>query len=180
MMPFPGESAPTAPTTTPALGDQGTFNARLEAMFAFELALLAWFKGPLQDFFDNGTLNELVGTITGGAAFEAGQNANGDFLRFQTGHVLAVHSVALPYQSGSALQGIWTLPLTFDAAPAVLATPQGLSGATPTAGEIGQFRASAVTTTSATLVINRQDGETDFQPGNTISLYALAFGRKAA
>ena len=178
-MPFPGESAPTAPTTTPALGDQGTFNARLEAMFAFELALLAWFKGPLQDFFDNGTLNELVGTIAGGAAFEAGQNANGNFLRFQTGDVVAWHSVNLTYSLNSTLQATWTFPLSFDAAPAVVMTPQS-GNFTPTFGELGQFRATPVTSTNATLAINRFTGATNFEAADDLDAFGVAFGRKTA
>ena len=113
------------------------------------------------------------------AADASGSNSNGGFIRHANGWQTCTHSATFAYSTGTAIYYEWTFPVAFSAAPHVVATLPGASGAYTgiLAVDVGQFRQTA-TTTACDCYFYRNAGGAVFEPGDSItSIKLTAIGK---
>lgn len=115
--------------------------------------------------------------LAAGAIVKHGSNANGHFYRWKNGLQLCFGAVPVPYSAATILQGTWTYPAGFIAAPIVLVSPQSTANVTPSETEWSPLLSSSPGSTSTIIRMRRISGGTSFGTGDVLSAGAVALGR---
>lgn len=116
------------------------------------------------------------GGVPTGAVIERGSNAGGSYLRHADGTQICRHTVSLPHASAAVCAAVWAFPASFAAAPTVTIALRSTTGATPVENHMAATRIGSISATVAELRQPRVTGTTDFAPGDTVTVEAVAIG----
>lgn len=118
-----------------------------------------------------------AGMLAAGAIVEFGTNANGTFVRWESGFQACFFRGAMEYSSATILQYTWTFPAAFVSAPSVTVTPNVLIASN---GLNGADRVQCIVNLSgngSTNRIIRYEGPAAmFVAGDTMGFEAMAIG----
>lgn len=128
-----------------------------------------------------GTVTQSGGVPTG-ALFESGSHSAGTWARFADGTQICRWTTTLTYDSGGRLLRDWTYPVPFLTGSDVSVSLSLASEfeATPDPEDFAFFGARHGSTdghAGCSLRLYRRSGGTDFQPGDSMQVYAIAIGR---
>lgn len=122
-----------------------------------------------------GTVSQTAGVPTG-ALIQKGSNANGRYRREADGEQICRQILTLSYSSTSLLSAVWTFPAVFQSPPDGYKVTIGTIAMTPLQNELSPPRVVSVGTSSLTVLLPRDTGQTDFGASDTVTVSVEASG----
>ena len=163
-------------------GRSGLFSSEPSRMLAIrqseDAAEGIWF--PWRQVYHEGNIvgdvSEDAGIPTG-AVIERGSNSNGEYVRFADGTQICWQEIVVPYHGSAELRAADVpFPAVFSSVPAIKHEIFDQS-MTPAYTQIGTTPVGTKSNSSAEVRVFRQNGQTNFESGDTISVYRMTTGR---